>query len=77
MPDRDARSIGAKLVTQIVSYGSVRTRFTFDFADEWLRNAGFGDVTKQSFGASRVPGLASLDNRERESLLVEAVKPAV
>ncbi len=76
VPDGDARSPGAKLVTQIVWYGSVRTPFTFDFADEWLRNAGFVDVRRESFGASRVPGLADLDNRERESLFVEAAAPA-
>ena len=37
VPDSDARSLGAKLVTQIIWYGgSVRTPFTFDFAHELL-----------------------------------------
>jgi predicted SAM-dependent methyltransferase len=74
VPDRDARSVGAKLVTQIVWYGSVRTPCTFDFLQEWLFNAGFAETARMTFGSSRIPGLASLDNRERESLFVEAAK---
>lgn len=74
VPDSDARSIGAKLVTQIIWYGSVRTPCTFGFLDEWLRRAGFAEVSRRSFGESTLEALASLDNRERESLFVEAVK---
>jgi len=74
VPDRDAKSIGAKLVTQIVWYGSVRTPCTFDFLDEWLRRARFSDVARRAFGETIVPGLADLDNRERETLFVEAAK---
>ena len=75
VPDRDAASIGAKLVTQIVWYGSVRTPFTFDYAEEALRAAGFRDVVRCGFRASRHgdAALAALDNRERESLFVEAL----
>jgi hypothetical protein len=53
-------------VTQIVWYGSVRTPFTFEFLKEWMAAAGFTEIK-----SSRA-GLASLDNRERESLFVEA-----
>jgi SAM-dependent methyltransferase len=74
VPDSDARSVGAKLVTQLIWYGSVRTPCTFDFVAEWLVAAGFKDIASCSFGESRVDGLAALDNRERESLFVEAVK---
>ena len=74
VPDRDARCAGAKLVTQIVWYGSVRTPCTFGFLQEWLANAGFVDIARASFGHSRSAGLAELDNRERESLFVEAAK---
>jgi len=76
VPDRDAKAIGAKLVTQIIWYGSVRTPCTFDFVDEWLHNARFFDITRMQFGETRMPGLATLDNRERETLFVEAVKRA-
>ena len=68
--------LGAKLVTQIVWYGSVRTPFTFDFAEELLRKAGFASVQRCAFRrtASSYPQIVELDNRERESLFVEAVK---
>jgi predicted SAM-dependent methyltransferase len=74
VPDRDAASPGAKLVTQMIWYGSVRTPFTFEFLAEWLAAAGFGGIRRCAFGESRVRGLAALDNRERETLFVEAVK---
>jgi hypothetical protein len=74
VPDRDARCLGAKLVTQIIWYGSVRTPFTFDFACELLGRAGFRAPTRCSFGhsASGDAALTALDNRERETLFVEA-----
>lgn len=74
VPDRDARAIGAKLVTQIVWYGSVRTPFTFDFARELLEQAGFREVRRCAFGetGSAHAEIVALDNRERESLFVEA-----
>ena len=75
VPDRDAESIGGKLITQIIWYGSVRTPCTFDCVEEWLRRSGFHRVARCDFGASVIDGLATLDNRERESLFVEATKP--
>jgi SAM-dependent methyltransferase len=74
VPDEDARSTGAKLVTQIIWYGSVRTPFNFAFAEEVLQRAGFQHVVRCDFGrsASHWPDIASLDNRPRESLFVEA-----
>jgi SAM-dependent methyltransferase len=74
VPDADARSVGAKLVTQITWYGSARTPFTFGALEEWLLAAGFARVERMSFGQSARQGLAALDNRERESLFVEAWK---
>jgi SAM-dependent methyltransferase len=76
VPDEDARSIGAKLVTQIIWYGSVRTPFTFDFAAELLTNSGFRTASRCAFRqtCSAWPEIVVLDNRERESLFVEAVK---
>lgn len=75
VPDDDARAMGAKLVTQIIWYGSVRTPFTFDFAREVLEGARFRDVRRCAFGAtgSRHAEIVALDNRERESLFVEAL----
>lgn len=76
VPDADARSVGAKLVTQLVWYGSIRTPFTFDFAEEALLQAGFRDVRRCGYRVthSRHSDLASLDNRQRESLFVEATR---
>ncbi len=74
VPDSDARDIGAKLVTQIIWYGSVRTPFTFGYAREVLEAAGFHDVRRCAFGASASgrADIVALDNRPRESLFVEA-----
>jgi SAM-dependent methyltransferase len=74
VPDADARCAGAKLVTQIVWYGSVRTPCNFAFLQEWLHAAGFARVERRAFGESAVAELAAHDNRERETLFVEAVK---
>ena len=40
-----------------------------------LRPGGVLRLAVTAFGQSRVPGLAELDNRERETLFVEAAKP--
>ncbi len=74
VPDADWRLPGSKLVTHLVWYGEVRTPFTFDFAAELLAKAGFHEIERASFGRSRRAGLAALDNRERESLFIEAIK---
>lgn len=76
VPDQDAASIGAKLITQIIWYGSVRTPMNFDFIQEWLARSGFHRIVRCAFGVTQspYPELAGLDNRERESLFVEAVK---
>lgn len=76
VPDRDARSLGAKLVTQVIWYGSVRTPFTFDYAAEVLAAAGFRHVARCAHGTTHTShaDIASLDNRERETLFVEAIK---
>ncbi len=76
IPDDDAGNIGAKLVTQIVWYGYSRTPFTFDFLRETLEKAGFRSVVRCGFRqtASPFPKIVELDNREEESLFVEALK---
>lgn len=76
VPDDDAENLGAKLVTQIVWYGYTRTPFTFDFAREALERAGFRSIVRCGFRqtASPYPRIVELDNRERETLFLEAVK---
>lgn len=74
VPDGDTRTVSGKLCVQISWYGSVRTPFTFAFAEEILSKNGFGSIRRCAFHrtASRFPDIVSLDNRERESLFVEA-----
>ena len=74
VPDEDATSLGAKLVTQLVWYGWSRTLFTYEFIEEQLERAGFTAIVRCSYRvtASRYPEIVDLDNREPESLFVEA-----
>lgn len=74
VPDAHARSVSAKLVTQLIWYGSVLTPFNFEFAQELLHDAGYGDIRRCGFreSASGIDGITALDNRERESFFVEA-----
>jgi predicted SAM-dependent methyltransferase len=76
VPDEDAQSPGAKLVVQLIWYGYSRVLFTADFIEELLLKAGFSRVVHCDYRqtASRFPEITSLDNRERESLFVEAIK---
>jgi len=74
IPDDDARSIGGKLITQIIWYGSVRTPFTYDFIAELLHKADFSQVVRCRYRETHTQyvEIVELDNRERESLFVEA-----
>lgn len=76
VPDRDTRTVGGKLCVQSTWYGSVKTPFTFDFAREILSRNGFRSVLRCTYRvtASVHPDITSLDNRERESLFVEATR---
>jgi predicted SAM-dependent methyltransferase len=74
--DEQARSLGAKFVTHMLWHGWTRTLFTADLIEELLERAGFARVRHCAFRetASGIPDITSLDNRERESLFVEAWK---
>lgn len=76
IPDSEVSSIGGKLIVQAVWYGSTRTPFTWDFIRELALRAGFRQVTRCKFGQTESiwPEIVGLDNRERESLFVEALK---
>jgi len=76
VPDEDMASLGGKLALQLVWYGYSRTLFVPEFVEELLRRAEFAAVHHVGFRetASRYPEIVALDNRERESLFVEAVK---
>ncbi len=76
IPDSQWKSLGAKLVAQIVWHNDIRTPFTYDLAAEALGNAGFSSVARCMFRQtrSRFPEIVDLDNRERESFFVEATR---
>jgi SAM-dependent methyltransferase len=76
IPDGEVTTLSGKLIVQLTWYGSVRTPFTWEFARELLLRAGYGRVVRCAFRltASAYADIVDLDNRERESLFVEAVK---
>jgi predicted SAM-dependent methyltransferase len=76
IPDTEVATLSGKLIVQIVWYGSVRTPFTWEFARELLVRAGFGCVRRCAYRRTSTPyaEIVELDNRERESLFVEAIK---
>ena len=76
VPDDEMASIGGKLAAQLVWFGYSRTIFVRDFIEELLLKAGFAQVHHVSYRETRSvhPEIVSLDNREAESLFVEAVK---
>lgn len=76
IPDEEAMSIGAKLVVHLICYGYTRTFFTHDFMEEQLYKAGFTRVDRCGYKETQspYPGIVELDNREEESLFVEAIK---
>lgn len=76
VPDSDARSLGGKLVTQLLWYGWSRSVFTADFVEELLTRAGFRDVARCPYRVTQspYPEIVELDNREHESLFVEGSK---
>jgi predicted SAM-dependent methyltransferase len=76
VPDEEVQSLGGKFVVHMVWYGYTRTMFTQDFIAELLGKAEFSAVTPCKFRqtCSSYDGIVDLDNREEESLFVEAVK---
>jgi Methyltransferase domain len=76
VPDEVARSIGGKLIVQLTWYGYSRSLFTNDFIEELLDEAGFAEVIRCAYKqtASQYAEIVDFDNRENESLFVEAVK---
>lgn len=76
VPDRDATTLGGKLITQLLWYGHSRTLYTFDFVEELMLRAGFCHVVRCAFGVTSTihREITALDNRPEESLFVEGTK---
>jgi SAM-dependent methyltransferase len=77
IPDDEMRTLGGKLALHVVWYGYSRSVFVREFIEELLLKAGFNRIYHLSYRETRSghPEIVSLDNREAESLFVEAVKP--
>ena len=76
VPDEDFRSVGGKFVAHILWYGHSRVMYTFDFIEELLLRAGFARVYRCGYRETHcgLAGITELDDRERETLFVEAMK---
>jgi predicted SAM-dependent methyltransferase len=77
VPDEDVHSLSGQFIVHLLWYGYTVTLFTADFIEELLYKAGFREVQHSSYRQTRSfhgPGIVELDNRETESLFVEAVK---
>ena len=76
IPDEDVSSLGGKFVVHMLWYGYSVTLFTADFIEELLLSAGYTEVRHCSFQqtSTALDGITDLDNREHESLFVEAIK---
>lgn len=74
--DDDIRCLSGKLIVQLTWYGRSRCLFTFEFMAELLQRAGFREITRCEFQQTRssFPGIVELDDRQLESLFVEATK---
>lgn len=75
----EVHSLGGRFIVQMLWYGYSRSLFTEDFAEELLKKGGFEQVRHCRYRqtASAFPEIVELDNREDESLYIEARKPSV
>ena len=75
--DAQAKSLGGRFIVHMLWHGYSRTLFVGDFLEELLMKAGFMDLVNCHYRqtASRFPDIVELDNRQRESLYMEATRP--
>jgi predicted SAM-dependent methyltransferase len=76
VPDEEVKSLSGKFIVHMLWYGHSRVLFTHDFVEELLLKAGFSRVSRcrPRETASPHPGIVELDNRDDESLFVEAFR---
>jgi SAM-dependent methyltransferase len=72
----DWETLSGNFITHMLWYNCTRTPFTYEFAEELLRKAGFARVVRAAYRktASPWPEIVELDSRENESFFVEAFK---
>jgi predicted SAM-dependent methyltransferase len=73
----EVKSRGGRFIVHMLWYGSSKSLFTVDFIEELLLKAGFVQVVECECRRTecRFPEIIELDNRENESLYIEATKP--
>lgn len=73
---KDWDTISGNFISHVLWHNYTHTPFTYEFAEELLRKAGFREVRRAAYRrtASRYPEIVELDGRERESFFVEAWK---
>jgi hypothetical protein len=66
---RDWETISGNFIAHVLSYNLTRTLFTYDFAEELLRKAGFSNVQRVAYRqtSSNFPEIVELDSRENEA----------
>jgi predicted SAM-dependent methyltransferase len=76
VPREELASPGGRFIVHMLWYGYARSLFTADFIEELLSKAGFIRIVHCAYHTTSSPfgEIVTLDNRERESLFVEAVK---
>jgi ubiquinone/menaquinone biosynthesis C-methylase UbiE len=69
-------TLGGNFISHVLWHNYTRTLFTYEFAAELLRKAGFRGVRRVEYRqtASPYPEVVELDNRPEESFYVEAFK---
>jgi hypothetical protein len=72
----DVKSRGGRFIVHMLWYGSSKSLFTVDFIEELLLKAGFVQVIECEYRRTecRFSEIIELDNRENESLYIEATK---
>lgn len=75
--DEVVRSLAGKMIVQLTWFGRCRSLFTLKFIRELLERNGFRDIERCQFQQTKspFPGIIELDDRQLESLFVEAIKP--
>jgi predicted SAM-dependent methyltransferase len=72
----DWETLSGNFITHMLWYNTIHTPFTFEFAEELMRKAGFREVHRVGYRetVSPYPEIVELDNRPTESFYLEAVK---
>jgi len=77
IPEDEVQTLSGKMIVQLLWYGQSRCMFTTEFASELLTRNGFTKIHDCAFRETKSGrcGITDLDDREVESLFIEASKP--